>query len=75
MQIGKPGVIMSSNDYANDYETENEVEDDSTSRTVWEVFSWIAVVLTILLNLAIIVIIFVRKNFYSAINKGLSNIN
>ena len=56
-------------DYPLDYQDE-EPEDDSTTRTVWEVFSWILVVLTIVLNLIVIGILLVRRNAYTVVNKG-----
>ena len=56
-------------DYPLDY-NQDEEPDDSTTRTVWEVFSWILVVLTIVLNLIVIGILLVRRNAYTVVNKG-----
>ena len=49
---------------------EKETEDYAAGRKSWRVISWIVVVLTIVLNLLIIVIILVRQNAYTIVNKG-----
>ncbi len=54
--------------------TENDArhEDDENSgnRSAWEVLSWIAVVLTIVLNLVLVAVIAFRRTFNSVANKG-----
>ncbi len=49
-----------------------EDDDDSGQRTVWAILSWVAVALTIILNLVLIVIVVIRKNFSTLANKGSS---
>ncbi len=48
----------------------DEEEDDSGKRTAWEVLSWIALVLTLILNLVLVGIIVFRRNFFNLVNKG-----
>lgn len=66
---------MSSN-YDDDYSAADqddgpmEPEDDTTPRLVWEITSWILVVLTLVLNLVVIVVLLVRRNAYTVTNKG-----
>ncbi len=50
---------------------EEEPEDDSGKRTAWEILSWIALALTLILNLVVIVILVVRRNAFSVVNKGI----
>ena len=63
---------MASNDedYYYDEDAGANDDDDSTQRLVWEVLSWIAVALTIILNLALVAILLIRRNFFTFVNKG-----
>ena len=54
---------------AADYD-EDEPEDDSGKRKVWEILSWIVLALTLILNLVVIGVLAVRRNVISVINKG-----
>ncbi len=47
-----------------------EDDEDSGQRTIWAVLSWIAVVLTLILNLVLVAIIVFRRTFTSLPNKG-----
>ena len=67
--MSSPGYYDDYSNPQNDYEDEEE-EDDSGTRKVWEIFSWILVVLTLVLNLIVIGILLVRRNAYTVINKG-----
>lgn len=49
---------------------EDDDYDDAGQRQTWAILSWIILVLTIVLNIAIIIILVVKKNFYNVINKG-----
>ena len=63
--------MSSSEDYVDPVQDDNvNDDDDSTQRLVWEILSWIAVALTIILNLALVVILIVRKNIHTFVNKG-----
>jgi hypothetical protein len=46
-----------------------EKEDDSGTRNVWAVLTWVILVLTLVLNLVLIGILVVKRNLYSLINK------
>ena len=56
--------------YGDEDEYVDEEEDDSGRRKVWEIFSWIFVAFTLLLNLIVILILVIRRNAFSVINKG-----
>ena len=49
---------------------DDEPEDDSGKRKVWEILSWIVLVLTLVLNIVVIGVLAVRRNVISVINKG-----
>ena len=49
---------------------EEEPEDDSGKRKVWEILSWIVLALTLILNILVIGVLAVRRNVISVINKG-----
>jgi len=53
----------------NDYN--DEPEDDISARYAWEITSWVLMSLTLVLNLAVILILLVRQNAYSVINKAI----
>lgn len=44
-------------------------EDESGTRNTWAIFTWIILVLTIVLNIVLIGILIVKRNLYSLINK------
>ncbi|XP_071744459.1 uncharacterized protein [Lepeophtheirus salmonis] len=48
-----------------------EPEDESGQRYAWEVITWLVVALTIILNLALILILLLRRNISSAVNKAI----
>lgn len=54
-------------DYDDEVQTEND--DESGARTAWAAASWIIVALTIVLNVALIAVLLIRKNTYTLINK------
>ena len=58
---------MPNYDY-NDYN--DEPEEDISRRFAWEITSWILMTLTLVLNLAVILILLVRDNAYTVVNKG-----
>ncbi len=49
---------------------DRDPEAEATARYTWEVLSWILVVLTLVLNLVVIIVLFVRRNAYTVTNKG-----
>ena len=49
---------------------DDEPEDDSGKRKVWEILSWIVLALTLILNIVVIGVLAVRRNVISVINKG-----
>ena len=49
---------------------DEEPEDDSGKRKVWEILSWIVLALTLILNIVVIGVLAVRRNVISVINKG-----
>ena len=49
---------------------DEEPEDDSGKRKVWEILSWIVLALTLVLNIVVIGVLAVRRNVISVINKG-----
>ena len=49
---------------------DDEPEDDSGKRKVWEILSWIVLALTLVLNIVVIGVLAVRRNVISVINKG-----
>ena len=53
-----------------DDDYEEEPEDDSGKRKVWEILSWIVLALTLILNIVVIGVLAVRRNVISVINKG-----
>jgi len=55
---------------AADYD-EDEPEDDSGKRKVWEILSWIVLALTLILNIVVIGVLAVRRNVISVINKAI----
>ena len=59
-------------DYPSPTETadDDEPEDDSGKRKVWEILSWIVLALTLILNIVVIGVLAVRRNVISVINKG-----
>ena len=66
-----------SRSYYDDYSTsapmaaeDEEPEDDSGKRKVWEILSWIVLALTLILNIVVIGVLAVRRNVISVINKG-----
>ena len=58
---------MTAYDY-NDYN--EEPENEISRRFAWEITSWILMALTLLLNLVVIVVLLVRDNAYTVVNKG-----
>ncbi len=63
---------MSAGNDVEDYYYDEDDDDEEGQRTVWQILSWIAVVLTIVLNLALVGILIFRKNVHTAVNKGKS---
>lgn len=60
---------MPTYDY-NDYNIDDDGENEISRRHAWELTSWILVALTLALNLGVILILLVRQNAYSVVNKG-----
>ena len=60
---------MPTYDY-NDYNNDNNEENEISRRSAWEIASWVIMAGTILLNLIVILILLVRENAYSVVNKG-----
>ena len=55
------------------YEEEAAAEapvDESGTRNTWEILTWIIIALTILLNLALVAILVLRRNLHSIVNKS-----
>ena len=44
--------------------------DESGTRNTWEILTWIIIALTILLNLALVAILVLRRNLHSIVNKS-----
>ena len=70
------GRMDSYDDYNYDeagYEEEAAAEapvDESGTRNTWEILTWIIIALTILLNLALVAILVLRRNLHSIVNKS-----
>jgi len=60
---------MPTYDY-NDYNDDSNGEQESSRRFGWEITSWILVALTLLLNAIVILVLLIRQNAYSVVNKG-----
>ena len=70
------GGMDSYDDYNYDeagYEEQAAAEepvDESGTRNTWEILTWIIIALTILLNLALVAILVLRRNLHSIVNKS-----
>ena len=53
-----------------DAEQEAEPVDETGTRNTWEIITWIIIALTIILNLALIAILVLRRNLHSIVNKS-----
>jgi len=62
-------------DYGEEYQEyeeageEAEPVDETGTRNTWEIITWIIIALTIILNLILIAILFLRRNLHSIVNK------
>ena len=63
------GEIMPTYDY-NDYNSDDTQDNEISRRSAWEIASWVIMAGTILLNVIVILILLVRENAYSVVNKG-----
>ena len=63
-------------DYGEEYQEyeeageEAEPVDETGTRNTWEIITWIIIALTIILNLILIAILFLRRNLHSIVNKS-----
>ena len=63
-------------DYSEEYQEyeeageEAEPVDETGTRNTWEIITWIIIALTIILNLILIAILFLRRNLHSIVNKS-----
>ena len=60
---------MPTYDY-NDYNSDDTQDNEISRRSAWEIASWVIMAGTILLNVIVILILLVRENAYSVVNKG-----
>ena len=57
--------------YVTDDTTEVEEKvDETSSRNIWEILTWIFIAFTIILNLVLIAILILRRNLTSIVNKS-----